>query len=138
MFVRAKRVGSKRYMYLAEGVREGRRVRQRILCYLGPLSRLVAGVPDDVRRRVEQRVQPVDWEKVNREIRRIPLTFEELSDARRAQYAALVRARRSGFRGRTQGDLPRARGELFVLSRLARIRFREMFETVGPSEYRMR
>ena len=46
MFVRAKRVGRRRYLYLVEGKREGGSIKQKTLCYLGPLSRLVAGVPE--------------------------------------------------------------------------------------------
>jgi len=135
MFVRTKKVGLRRYAYLAEGAREGRRVIQRTLCYLGPVSKLVSGVPDDTRRKVGERFQ-VDWNKINREIGRIPLTFEELSEARRAQSAVSIRTRQAGFR--SQGDLPRAEGELSALSRLAATKFREMFEAVGDREYRMR
>jgi hypothetical protein len=135
MFVRAKKVGLRRYAYLVEGAREGRRVIQRTLCYLGPVSKLVSGVPDDTRRKVGKQFQ-VDWNKINREIGRIPLTFEELSEARRAQYAVSIRTRQAGFR--SQGDLPRAEGELSALSRLAATKFREMFEAVGDREYRMR
>ena len=135
MFVRAKKVGLRRYAYLVEGAREGRRVIQRTLCYLGPVSKLVSGVPDDTRRKVGERFQ-VDWNKINREIGRIPLTFEELSEARRAQYAVSIRTRQAGFR--SHGDLPRAEGELSALSRLAATKFREMFEAVGDREYRMR
>ena len=138
LFAKVKRIGSKRYIYLAEGTREGLRVRLRTLCYLGPLSKLASGVPDGIMRRAEKRRLRVDWNKVNADIRRIPLTVEEVSDARRMLYATAMRARQRGFRGRSQGDLPRARGELSALSRLARSRFREMFETVGDREYRMR
>jgi len=34
-YVRAKRRGQKLYYYLVESRREGKRVRQRIICYLG-------------------------------------------------------------------------------------------------------
>ena len=78
----------------------------------------------------------VDWNRTNEEIRRVPLTFEEVSEVRRMQYAVSVRTRQSGFR--SQGIMPRAKGELSVLSRLAAIRFREMFEEIGEREYRMR
>ena len=138
MFVRLKRIGSKRYAYLVEGWREGQRVRQRTLSYLGPLSKLASGVPDDIRKKADKRRLQVDWNRVNGEIRRIPLTIEEVSDARRAQNAALLRTRKMSFRSRSQGDLPRAIGELSALSKLARTRFREMFEMVGDREYRMR
>jgi hypothetical protein len=135
MFVRVKKVGSRRYAYLVNGVRERGRVRQRTLCYLGPISKLVFGIPDNTRKKVEKRFQ-VDWFRMNDQLRRIPLTFEELSRARRDQYAVSIRTRRAGFR--SQGDLPRDKGELSVLSRLVAIRFREMFEEIGEREYRMR
>jgi hypothetical protein len=135
MFVRVKKVGSRRYAYLVDGVRETGRVRQRTLCYLGPISKLVFGIPDNTRKKVEKRFQ-VDWFRMNDQLRRIPLTFEELSRARRDQYAVSIRTRRAGFR--SQGDLPRDKGELSVLSRLVAIRFREMFEEIGEREYRMR
>lgn len=135
MFVRVKKVGMRRYVYLVEGVREGRRVRQRTLCYLGPISKLASGIPDGVREKVEEGVH-VDWDRVNEEVRRIPLTFEELSETRRRQYAVSIRTRQRGFR--SQGGLPRAEGELSVLTKLSMKRFREMFEELGEREYRMR
>ena len=135
MFVRVKKVGSRRYAYLVDGVRERKRVRQRTLCYLGPFSKLVSGIPVNTRKKVEKRFQ-VDWDRINNQLRGIPLTFEELSMARRDQYAVSIRTRQTG--SRSQGDLPRARGELSALSRLVGIRFREMFEQIGEREYRMR
>ncbi len=135
MFVRVKKVGPRRYVYLVEGVRKGERVSQKSLCYLGSLSKLVAGVPDDTRKKVEEKFQ-VDWDRINERIGRIPLTFEELSEARRAQYAISIRTRSQGVR--TQGRLPRIEGELSVLSKLAATRFREMFEEIGERKYRMR
>jgi hypothetical protein len=135
MFVRVKKIGSQRYAYLVDGARDGRRVMQRTLFYLGPISKLASGIPDGTRKKVEKQFQ-VDWDRVNDQLRRIPLTFEELLRARREQYVASIRTRRPGFR--SQGSLPRAKGELAALSRLAAIRFREMFEQVGEREYRMR
>src|SRR6266699_3395493 len=133
MFVRVKKVGSRRYAYLVNGLREKGRVRQRTLCYLGPVSKLVSGIPDNTRKKVEK-LFTVDWDRTNNQLRGIPLTFEELSRARRDQYAVSIRTRREGFRSR--GGMPRAKGELSVLSRLAAIRFREMFEQIGEREYR--
>ncbi len=135
MFVRVKNVGLRRYFYLVEGVREKKRVRQKTLCYLGPVSKLASGIPEDTRRRVGKRFQ-VDWDRTNEEIRRIPLTFEELSETKRRQYAVSIRKRQAGLR--SQGGLPRAKGELSVLTRLSAKRFREMFEEIGEREYRMR
>src|SRR6266567_5299455 len=86
MFVRVKKVGSRRYAYLVNGLREKGRVRQRTLCYLGPVSKLVSGIPDNTRKKVEK-LFTVDWDRMNNQLRGIPLTFEELSRARRDQYA---------------------------------------------------
>jgi hypothetical protein len=136
VFVRAKRVGRRRYLYLVEGKRDREKVRQKTICYLGPMSKLASGVPEAVRTRVDARLG-VDWTKVNDQIARIPLSFEELSEARRAQFATSARTR--GTRGRpTQGDLPRAEGELSALSRLAEYRFKELFEETGTLAYRMK
>jgi len=136
MFVRAKTIGSRRYVYLVEGVREGARVRQRTVCYLGPVSKLASGgIPVKTRREADKRFK-VDWRSVNDWIGRIPLTFEEMSEARRARYASIVRTRPPSFRRR--GGRPRARGELSALSKLAAARFREMFEEIADGEYRMR
>ncbi len=136
MFVRAKRVGRKRYLYLVEGRRDGTKTKQKTLCYLGPLLRLVAGVPEEVKKNVELRIQ-VDWKKIDDEVARMPLSFEELSETRKAQFAISVRMRAK--RGRqTQGNLPRAEGELSALSKVAARRFRELFEETGVLSYRMR
>ncbi len=136
MFVRVKRIAGRRYAYLVEGAREGGRVRQRTLCYLGPLQKLASGVPEDVRRKAERTLK-VDWRRVNDDIGRIPLNFAEVLDARRTQFAVSVRARQ-GRRPASIGDLPRVEGELSALARVARAGFAEMFEEVGESTYRMR
>lgn len=148
MFVRAKEVDGKRYAYLVEGRRTGKRVRQETVCYLGPLSTLAAGVPSTVRRRVEEKVARirVNWKAINDQIRRIPLTFEEMSEMRLRQYVLAMKPRNSGSgRGETASPLQpkallqqRAEGELVSLSRLARLRFSEMFEEIGQGGYRMR
>ncbi len=135
MFVRVKKIGPRRYVYLVEGVREGGRVSQKSLCYLGPVARLASGIPDDIRKKVERQFQ-VDWKRVSESIRRMPLTFEELSEARRAQYASSIMVRTRGLR--TQGNRPRVEGELSALSKLASTRFDEMFDEVGERKYRMR
>ncbi len=136
MFVRAKKVKGRRYLYLVEGRRDGAVVKQKTLCYLGPPSKLAAGVPYAVKKRVGARLR-VDWNKIEDEIRRIPLTFEELAEARRGQFAFSVRTR--GERRRpSQGNLPRAEGELSALAKLAARRFGEVFEEAGPLAYRMK
>jgi len=135
MFVRVKKVRSKRYIYLVEGRRIGDRVRQKTLCYLGPISKLIYGVPSDTKQKVDKIFQ-VDWDKINEKLARIPLTFEELSEAKRAQYPVFIRTRRPG--SRTQGRRPRVKGEQSALATLAARRFNEMFEGIGDREYRMR
>ena len=136
MFVRAKKIKGRRYLYLVEGKRDGDAVRQKTLCYLGPLSKLAAGVPDAVRKGVGARIQ-VDWKKTEGEIGMIPLTYDELAEARRNQFAASVRTR--GERRRpNQSNLPRAEGELSALAKLAARRFKETFEEEGPLVYRMK
>jgi hypothetical protein len=135
MFVRVKKVGSRRYVYLVEGRRKGNRVRQKTLSYLGPVPKLVYGVSSDTKRRVDKILQ-VDWERVNERIARITLTFEELAEAKRVQYPVSIRASQPG--SRTQGRRPRVKGEQSALTVLAARRFNEMFEEIGDREYRMR
>jgi len=121
---------------LVEGKRSGANVKQKTLCYLGPLSRLVAGVPEEVKKDVNLRFR-VDWQKIDDEIARIPLSFEELSVTRRAQFAISARIRARQGRP-TQGDLPRTEGELSALSKAAALRFEELFEEIGMLSYRMK
>ena len=135
MFVRLKRFGTRRYFYLVEGVRKDGRVSQKTLCYLGPASRFVAGVPHDIRKKVSKRFH-VDWNRINDSIGRIPITFEELSEARLAHYTTSIALR--SRRHLTQGERPRIEGELSSLSKIAALRFREMFEELGEGKYRMR
>jgi hypothetical protein len=100
------------------------------------LSRLASGVPERTKKKVGETLQ-VDWRRVDRTIRQIPLTFEELSAARRERYALSIRGRR-----RTgpppAGDRPREEGELSALSKIAASRFKELFEEVGERAYRMK
>jgi hypothetical protein len=130
MYVRIKRVGSRRYAYLVKGVREKERVRQMTLCYLGPVAKLGFGIPNDIRRKVEQRFQ-VNWEKIENGIRQVPLTLDEVSQLRRQSFNPAARTRSGPRRSR-------AKGELSALWKLAAIGFRERFERIGDREYRMR
>src|SRR3989449_6262662 len=104
MFVRVKNIGSRRYVYLVKGMRKGKLVKQKTLYYLGPISKLVYGVPLDTRKKVRKLFR-VDWDKIEDEIARIPLGFEELSEARHTEHFLPNWARRQGFR--TQGTKPR-------------------------------
>lgn len=136
MFPRVKRIAGRRYVYLVEGVREGLRVRQNTLCYLGPLSKLASGVPVGVRNKAVIGLQ-IDWREIEEKIGKMPLTFDELSVARRDRLVRSIEERRNGGRP-TQGDRPRAEGELSSLSSIAATRFRDLFEQIGERAYRMR
>jgi len=78
----------------------------------------------------------VDWTMVNETIRRIPLNFEELSEARRMRYPEAVEGRRQGFL--TSGIRERVGGEGEALARISEVRFRQMFTDVGAGRYRMK
>jgi hypothetical protein len=130
MYVRVKKVGSRRYAYLVKGVREKERVKQKTLCYLGPVAKLGFGISNDIRTKVERQFQ-VNWEKIENGIRQIPLTLEEISQLRRKNFTPAARTRRGPRRSR-------AKGELSALSKLASIGFNERFEKIGDREYRMR
>ena len=131
MFVRVKKVKGQRYAYLVEGRREGAKVRQRVVCYLGPLSRIAFGVSPQ-----SNVSKPIDWERVNRDINRIPLTFGELSTARRFAYPAVLNGRRQGFL--TRGKRSRTEGEEEALANLAASNFTRRFVEVGRDRYRMK
>lgn len=138
MFVRLKTNGTRRYAYLVEGVSRRGRVKQKTLCYLGPMVKVAMGVPDETRWKAENRVGTVDWNRVNNALQDIPLRFEELEEMRRAQSAAAYRVRQNGFQNISRGSMPRAQGELSALTILARNGFNRMFQQVGERDYRMR
>ena len=138
MFVRVKKIGGNRYAYLSEGVSQEGRVRQKTLCYLGPMAKVAAGVPDETREKAERQIGSIDWNKINRAIRTIPVTFEELQDMKRSQLPIALGFRKPGFRNISRGNMPRAEGELSALTTIARRNFDEMFESVGDRKYRMR
>jgi hypothetical protein len=134
MFVRVKEVRGRRYAYLVEGVRDGARVRQRVVCYLGPVSRVALGVPRKLL--TDKGGRPIDWKIVKEAAARIPLSLEELSEARRYGYPTVLSSRRQGFL--TRGTRQRIEGEEDALSRLAASNFKEIFVQVGRNRYRMR
>ena len=138
MFVRVKKIGGNRYVYLSEGVSKEGRVRQKTLCYLGPVARIASGIPDKTREKVERQIGSVDWNKINAAVRAIPVTFEELQDMKRSQLPIALGFRKSGFQNISRGNAPRAEGELSALTAIARRNFNEMFESVGDRKYRMR
>jgi hypothetical protein len=134
MFVRVKEVRGRRYAYLVEGMRDGARVRQRVVCYLGPVSRVALGVPPKLV--TDKGGRPIDWKIVKEAAARIPLSLEELSEARRYGYPLVLSARRQGFL--TRGTRRRIEGEEDALSRLAASNFKDKFVQVGRNRYRMR
>ena len=124
---------------MAEGISENGRVRQKTICYLGPIAKLAAGIPDEIREKVAGRIPgSVDWNKLNMAIRDIPLTFEELSDMKRGQLTTVLGIRQNSLQDRGRGSMPRVEGELSALTMIAKKSFDEMFETVGNRKYRMR
>jgi len=136
MYVRVKKIGLKRYAYLAEGLSKNGRVRQKTLAYLGPIVKVAVGVPDEVRRKVDRKIG-VDWNKINMDIRKIPLEFGELQEMRRNQLPTVFGIRQR-FPSARRGGMPRAEGELAALTTIAKKSFNEMFELVGDRIYRMR
>lgn len=134
MYVRIKRVRGRRYAYLVEGTREGGRVRQKVVRYLGPMAKVAYGVPEDTF--VGGLAGKLDRRALNDAIRRIPLTFAELSEARKYAYPLALEGRRQGFL--TRGTRQRVEGEDEALSAIAGSRFWQVFAEIGEGRYRMR
>ena len=135
MFVRVKKIAGRRYLYLVEGKRAGSKVRQRVVCYLGPISKIAFGIPEGIpisgsggRR--------LDMKSINQAIQRIPIKFEELSEARLARLPSIARERKEGFL--SSGTRDRIPGEGEVLAQLAAVRFSRLFAKVDRMKYRMR
>src|ERR671924_45304 len=87
MYARVKKIGSRRYIYLAQGVSRNGRVRQKTLAYLGPITRVVTGVSNETKRKIDRKIGTVDWNKVNADIRKIPLEIRELEEMRRKKLS---------------------------------------------------
>lgn len=134
MYLRLKSVRGRRYAYLVEGQREGNRVRQKVVRYLGPLSRVGFGIPESLM--VQDGEATIDWKSVNEAVARIPMTFDELSEARLLRYPAAIRDRRMGFP--TGGTRGRVRGEEDALVALASAKFGQAFTELGKGRYRMK
>ena len=134
MIVKVKKVGSRRYVYFVGNKRQGQHIEKKVVCYLGPIGKLVYGVPTKTRRNIRKLLR-VDWDSVEDDIARIPLTFQELEEARHTEYFMPSWARH-GLR--TRDTKPRAPGELDAIVKPAAKKFDEMFEQIGEREYRMR
>lgn len=149
MFVRVKKISGRRYLYLVEGIRSKKKVRQRTLAYLGELSELACGVSKSKRMKIESKLgRKADWAKIRDQIRQIPLSFQELNGMRRRQFAISVKSRdKSGLIRRRNDKLrvtpseifsQRTEGELRILTKLATISFRKRFQKIGERAYQMR
>lgn len=138
MYVRVKKIGSKRYAYLVEGVSKRGKVRQKTIAYLGPLVKIATGVPDEISRKVDSNVRNVDWNKINMDIRRIPIDFDEMQEIKRNMLPRVLAGRqnRSGDIGR--GNRPRVGGELAAITIIAKRGFSEMFRTLKDGTLVMR
>jgi hypothetical protein len=146
MFIRIKRVSGRRYVYLVEGRRNGKSVKQRVVAYLGPFALLATGVPDELRRKAESKSRKkLDWDKITAQINRVPIEIDELGEIRRRGFSTAVWARSFAppFKPTTRppfGELlsQRADGELAALTKLAYRRFNEIFEKLDDRTYRLR
>src|SRR2546427_12233258 len=120
MYVRVKKIGSKRYAYLVEGVSKKGKVRQKTLAYLGPLVKIATGVSDEISRKVDGKVRNVDWNKINMDIRRIPLDFDEAQEIKRNMLPRVLIGRQNRTRDIGHENRPRVEVELAALTIIAR------------------
>jgi hypothetical protein len=146
MYVRSKTISERKYLYLVEGSRFGKRVQQTSVCYLGPLWKLYTGVPVPVRRKVESKIgRKADWESITESITKIPISFEELERMKSSLYSQSLefrkkkRPRGKNYPFRMRDILGRReKGELRALAKLADIGFKERFEQIDEKTYRLR
>jgi hypothetical protein len=146
--VRAKQISGRKYLYLVEGKRVSGKVKQTTVSYLGPLWRLYTGVPDQTRRRVEEKIgRKLDWNRITRAIIKVPISLEELEKLRTSQYSSSLvfrkRIRSKVSRASSSRERPnfyrqRAKGELKALAKLASIGFEERFEQTGNRTFKMK
>ena len=150
MYPRVKEIAGKQYIYLVEGVRQGSKVRQNTVAYLGPLSVLLFGIPLYVRKKVERRAKNrIDWDSVEKQIAKIPVNFETLVNSRRRVVSLRARAQfKKSLPGTTLTTsvsttpkdllLQRTPGELEALAQLSKRGFDSMFQQIGRYEYKLR
>lgn len=147
MFVKIKVISGRRYVYIAEGVRTGKQVKQKTY-YLGSLSNLAYGIPDDLKQKIESKNPNIkNWDKITQEIRRIPLTFEEVSNINPEQYAQTVKAKSFTFNPKKMYDeqvtpsivfKQRREGELLALSIIVKKRFQETYTELDDGKLRLK
>lgn len=149
MYVRAKMISGRKYLYLVEGKRKGNRVVQINLCYLGPLWKMYTGVPNRVRRKVERIIsRKVNWRSITEAISKIPISLEELDLMKSGLYSESLRFRKKPLfprKVRSRNPLKvsdllgqRESGELKALAELSALSFNERFEQIDERTYRMR
>jgi hypothetical protein len=146
VYVRIKRISGRRYVYLVEGVRDGKSVTQKVVAYLGPFALLFTGIPEQVRRKVQSKTKrKIDWSRITGQINKIPIELEELDEVRKRGFATAIKAKSlvKPFplkRVATIDELlnQRVRGELAALSKIGSRRFAEMFEKLDERTYRLR
>lgn len=114
---------------MVEGRREGGRVRQVVVRYLGPVSAVAYGVPG-------KRSKGLDPKKVNEAIVKMPVALEELVEARQSRLPAVIAGKRRGFL--SSGTRERVEGEAEALATVAASKFQTLFVEVGKGRYRMR
>src|SRR5437016_5810365 len=138
MYVRVKKIGSKRYAYLVEGVSKKGKVRQKTRAYLGPLVKIATGVADEISRKGDGNVTNVDWNKINMDIRRIPLDFDELQEIKRIMVPRVLRGRLERALDIGRWNSPSAEAELAAFTIISRRGFYEMFRTLKDGTLVMR
>lgn len=138
MYVRIKKIGSKRYAYIVEGVSRNGKVKQTTLAYLGPLVKIARGVPDEISRKVDGKVKNVDWAKINMDMRKIPIDFDELQEIKRNMLPKVLAGRQNRSAEIGRGNRPRVDGELAALTIIARRGFDQMFRTLKDGTLVMR
>ena len=147
MYVRIKKISGRRYVYLVEGARQGNKITQKTLAYLGPVPSVALGIPDLARKEIQRKIgRKIDWNAISNRIREIPLTFDELNISRQRTLSESVRLRNLRVKRRLDNPRPfprkifqeRADGELEALAKLSALGFEKTFEKIGDRKYRMR
>ena len=145
MFVKVKVIAGRRYVYIAEGARTGKQVKQKTY-YLGSLSNLAYGIPEDLKRKIEAKNPNIkNWDKITKEIRRIPLKFEEVSNLKPEQYAQMIKAKSLPVTSKKMNEQvtpsmvfkQRREGELLALSIIVKKRFQETYTELGDGKLRL-
>ena len=151
MYPRVKNIGGRQYVYLVQGSRKGKKVRQESVSYLGPLSVLTFGIPESIRKKVQRKIgsrSDINWDDLNAKIAKLPMNFDEFAKSKNRRSTLKLRevSRLSlplDSRRKARVEPPeifnqRIAGELETIARLSKNTFESMFEQIGPLEYRLR